>query len=247
MHETEHVLWFTALLNRYCAAPAEAVLRLAGFKYEPGQAWTNYMAMEILVILVLVVAAGLLRMRLSVDKPGTFQLTIEAVHGFLTEQAHDIIGHGYQKYVAWFFTLFIFILCSNLLGVIPSFESPTMYYFVPAGIAMCSFLYYNGMGVKAQGPIGYLKHFAGPMWWLAWFMFPLEIISHCIRPVSLTIRLFANMFAGEQVTMGFMALIPVVVPVVFMGLHVFVSFLQAFIFTVLSIAYVGGAVAHEEH
>jgi F-type H+-transporting ATPase subunit a len=85
------------------------------------------------------------------------------------------------------------------------------------------------------------------MWWLAWFMFPLEIISHCIRPVSLTIRLFANMFAGEEVTLGFMAIVPYVVPVVFLGLHVFVSFIQAFIFTVLSTAYVGGAVAHEEH
>jgi F-type H+-transporting ATPase subunit a len=102
------------------------------------------------------------------------------------------------------------------------------------------------MGIKAQGPLGYLKHFAGPMWWLAWFMFPLEIISHCIRPVSLTVRLYANMLAGEKVTMGFLALVPFVVPVAVMALHVFVSFLQAFIFTILSTAYVGGAVAHEE-
>ena len=246
MHETEHVLWFTALLNRFFAAPAEAVLRIAGLKFEPGQPWANFMAMEILVILVLMAAAAVLRVRLSVDKPGTFQLTIEAVYDFLAEQARDIIGHGYQKYVAWFCTLFIFILTSNLLGVIPTFESPTMYYYVPAGLALCTFLYYNGMGIKAQGPIGYLKHFAGPMWWLAWFMFPLEIISHFIRPVSLTIRLYANMLAGEKVTLGFLALVPFVVPVAVMALHVFVSFLQAFIFTILSIAYVGSAVAHEE-
>lgn len=246
MHETEHVLWFTALLNRYLAGPAEAVLRLAGLKFEPGQPWPNYMAMEILVILVLVLAAAVLRAKLSVDRPGTFQLTIEAVYEFLAQQAHDIIGHGSSVHVAWFFTIFIFVLSSNLLGVVPTFESPTMYYYVPAGVALCTFLYYNGMGLKAQGPLGYLKHFAGPVWWLAPFMFLLEIISHCIRPVSLTIRLYANMFAGEQVTLGFMALVPFVVPVVFMGLHVFVSFLQAFIFTILSTAYVGGAVAHEE-
>lgn len=247
MHETEHVLWFTALLNRYLAAPAEAILRLAGLKFEPGQPWPNYMAMEILVILVLVLAAAVLRSKLSVEKPGTFQLTIEAVYEFLAQQAKDIIGHGSEVHVAWFCTIFIFILCSNLLGVIPTFESPTMYYYVPAGVALCTFLYYNGMGIKAQGPIKYLMHFGGPVWWLAPFMFLLEIISHCIRPVSLTIRLFANMYAGEQVTMGFMALVPFVVPVVFMGLHVFVSFLQAFIFTILSTAYVGGAVAHEEY
>ncbi|MDR3718640.1 MAG: F0F1 ATP synthase subunit A [Bryobacteraceae bacterium] len=246
MHETEHVLWFTALLNQYFAGPAEAVLKLAGLKYEPGRPWANFMAMEILVILLLMIAAAVLRTRLSVDKPGTFQLTIEAVHDFLAEQARDIIGHGYQKYVAWFCTLFIFILISNLLGVIPTFESPTMYYYVPAGLALCTFLYYNGMGIKTHGLLGYLKELAGPMWWLAWFMFPLELISHFIRPVSLTIRLYANMLAGEKVTLGFLALLPFVVPVAVMALHVFVSLLQAFIFTVLAIAYVGSAVAEEE-
>ena len=245
MHE--HELWVTALLNRYLAAPADAVLKLGGLKAGEHGPWANFMAMEVLVVLVLVVAAALLRTRLSVDKPGTFQLTIEAVWEFLAEQTHEIVGHGSAKHVPFLFAIFIFVLSSNLLGVVPTFESPTMYYYVPAGIALCSFLYYHGQGLKAQGPLGYLKHFAGPMWWLAWFMFPLEIISHCIRPVSLTIRLFANMYAGEQVTTGFMALVPVVIPVAFMGLHVFVSFLQAFIFTVLSTAYIGGAVAHEEH
>jgi F-type H+-transporting ATPase subunit a len=246
MHEHE-VLWFTALLNRFAAAPANAVLSLAGMKAGDQGPWSNYMAMEVLVIAVMMIAAAILRASLSVDKPGTFQLTIEAVYEFLGNQAKEIIGPHSEKYVAFLCAMFFFVLCSNLLGVIPTFESPTMYYYVPAGVAMCSFLYYNGNGFKEQGVLGYLKHFAGPMWWLAWFMFPLEIISHCIRPVSLTIRLFANMLAGEQVTVGFMALLPFVVPVLLMGLHVLVSFLQAFIFTTLSTAYIGGAVAHEEH
>jgi F-type H+-transporting ATPase subunit a len=243
-----HELWFTALLNRYLAGPANAVLAVAGMHAEdPHKPWTNYMAMEILVILLLMAVALLVRTRLSVDRPGKLQLVFEGIYGFLSGQAHDIIGHGHRRYVAFFCTIFIFILTSNLLGIVPSFESPTMYYYVPAGAALCSFLYYNGQGIREVGIIKYLQHFAGPMWWLAWFMFPLEIISHCIRPVSLTIRLFANMFAGEEVTLGFLALVPYVVPVALMGLHVFVSFLQAFIFTILSIAYVGGATAHEEH
>ena len=251
MHE--HELWVTALMNRYVAAPAEALLRLGvalglpGLHPGDGHPWTNYVAMEILLVLILMAAFALLRMQLSVDRPRTFQLVFESVYNFLAEQARDIIGHGSERFLAFFCTLFIFILSANLLGVNPSFESPTMYYYVPAGLALCSFVYYNSQGVRAQGPIGYLKHFAGPMWWLAWFMFPLEIISHCIRPVSLTIRLFANMYAGEQVTVGFIGVGPYIVPVLLMGLHVFVSFLQAFIFTMLSIAYVGGAVAHEEH
>ena len=254
----EHELWFTALLNRYLAGPAEMVLQFAsrlglpGLHPGQGRPWTNYLAMEILVILLLMIAAAVLRMRLSVERPGTFQLTFEAIYNFLGEQARDIIGPGNERYLAFFCTIFFLILSSNLLGVVPSFEAPTMYYYVPAGIAVCSFVYYNSQGVRVQGPLGYLKHFAGPMWWLAWFMFPLEIISHCIRPVSLTIRLFANMSAGEQVTTGFIAA-PVwptaqfYFPVLVMALHVFVSLLQAFIFTVLTIAYVGGAVAHEEH
>ena len=121
-----------------------------------------------------------------------------------------------------------------------------MYYYVPAGVALCSFMYYNGQGLKAQGLLGYLKHFAGPMWWLAWFMFPLEIISHCIRPVSLTIRLFANMFAGEEVTVRFMDVVAYGAPVLLMALHLLVCLIQAFIFTVLSITYVSMAVAHDE-
>jgi F-type H+-transporting ATPase subunit a len=112
---------------------------------------------------------------------------------------------------------------------------------------VASFIYYQAAGVKEQGILGHLKHFAGPVWWLAWFMFPLEIISHFIRPMSLTIRLYANMFAGEQITIAFIELTKYVIPVVFMGLHVFVSFLQSYIFTTLSMAYVGGAVAHEDH
>jgi len=143
--------------------------------------------------------------------------------------------------------IFLFVVCSNLLGIVPTFESPTMYYYVPAGLAIATFLYYNGQGIQEQGLLGHLKHFCGPMWWLAWFMFPLELISHLIRPVSLTIRLFANMLAGEQVTVGFLGMVPWVVPVIFMGLHAFVSFVQAFIFMMLAMVYVSEAVAHEDH
>jgi F-type H+-transporting ATPase subunit a len=250
----EHELWFTALLNQYLAAPAAFILErggpLVGYHADAGtlhQPWTNAYAMEALVLALLVVVAALLRPRFSIDRPGKFQQLFEVVYEFIRDQAADVIGHGSKRYVAMFATIFILILVSNLLGVVPSFESPTMFIYVPAGIALVSFSFYNLHGVREMGLLGHLKHFAGPLWWLAWFMFPLEIISHCIRPVSLTIRLFANMLAGEQVTLGFLAIVPLLVPVLLMGLHVFVSFLQAFIFTVLSMVYVGGVVTHEEH
>jgi F-type H+-transporting ATPase subunit a len=246
MHE--HELWFTALLNQYLAAPANALFQLVGFHTEDAaKPWSNYMAMELLVIGLLMLVAVVVRASLSVDRPGKLQLVMENIYTFIGDQAHEIIGHGAKPRVAYFSMIFLFVVTSNLLGIIPTFESPTMYYFVPAGLAIATFLYYNGQGIKEQGLLGHLKHFCGPLWWLAWFMFPLEIISHCIRPVSLTIRLFANMLAGEQVTVGFLGMVPWVVPVIFMGLHVFVSFVQAFIFMMLSMVYVGESVAHEDH
>jgi F-type H+-transporting ATPase subunit a len=118
---------------------------------------------------------------------------------------------------------------------------------VPLGCALLTFVYYNVLGFQHQGVVGYLKHFAGPVWWLAPLFFVIEIISHLARPLSLTVRLYANMFAGEQVLIVFLGLVPIIIPVVFMGLHIFVGFVQAYIFFVLTLIYIGGSVAHEEH
>ncbi|WP_031498504.1 F0F1 ATP synthase subunit A [Bryobacter aggregatus] len=246
MHE--HELWFTALLNQYLAGPANALIGLFGqHAHDHDKPWTNYNAMLVFVVLFLLVLPWIVRMGLSLARPGYLQQTFELLVTFIKGQAEEVIGHDGPKYANWFLTCFVFILFANLLGVIPTFESPTMNAAVPLGIAIATFIYYNAMGVKEQGAVGHLKHFMGPVWWLAPFMFAIEIISHLIRPVSLTIRLFANMLAGEQVTVSFSQLIPIGVPAALMGLHTFVSFLQAFIFTILTMAYVGMAVAHDEH
>jgi F-type H+-transporting ATPase subunit a len=110
---------------------------------------------------------------------------------------------------------------------------------------VATFLFYNWLGVRKQGPWNYLKHFAGPQLLLAPLLVPIEIISHVARMLSLTVRLYANMFAGEQVTLTFMSLVPIIVPLPFMGLHIFVGVLQAYIFTLLAMVYVSGAIAHE--
>ena len=244
----EHQLWFTALLNQYLAAPANAICNAVGFPIEdPAATYSNGMAMQLLVALLLVIVLTSLRPRLSVDRPGKFQQVMEIVWSFLKEQSHDVIGHGSDRYVPMFATLFLFILCGNLIGIIPTFEAPTMYIYVTAGCALVSFFFYNFHGVREQGVWGHIKHFMGPVWFIAPFMLLIEIISHLIRPVSLSIRLYANMLAGEQVTVGFAALAPILVPVPTILLHVFVSFVQAFIFTMLSMVYVGGVVAHEDH
>lgn len=243
-----HESWFTALLNQFLAAPANAVYQLIGkHPHDAARPWPDWLGTEIFAALVIMILAALLRSRLSMDRPGTLQHMFEGLYGMFKSQAQDVIGHDGHKHIYFAGTLFLFIVVMNLLGLVPAFESPTMFPWVPLGCAICTFVYYNFWGIKVQGIVGYLKHFAGPMWWLAWFMFPLEIISHLIRPVSLTIRLYANMLAGEQVTIAFLGLVPFALPVVVMGLHTFVSLLQAFIFMLLTMSYVSLAIEHEEH
>jgi len=181
-----------------------------------------------------------------VDKPGKLQHLFELIHGFVVETAEDQVGHDAHHHVVLFETLFIFLLLANLIGMIPGFISPTQVVYVPAGCAVLAFLYYNYVGLKKNGPLKYGKHFLGPIPVMAPLMIPIEIISHFARPLSLTIRLFANMYAGERVTLVFLSLTYLVAPAIFMGLHVFVSLLQAYIFVLLTMMYVAGAVA-EEH
>ena len=202
------------------------------------------MVCEIVVVLFIVVLFAYLRGRLSVDRPGKLQHVLEVIYDFVHASAEEVVGHLGPQYIAFFGTIFLFILCMNLIGIIPGFDSPTMYVMVPLGLAATTFLFYNGTGFREHG-LGYLKHFIGPMLLLAPLMLPIEIISHLARPLSLTVRLFANMFAGEQVYLTFLQLTKVVVPVIFIGLHTFVSLLQAYIFMLLAMVYVGGAVSHE--
>jgi len=241
MHESE--LWITGLFNDYLSAPANAILKMVGMKPEP-RPWADFIVMEIVVVLLLMLVVTILRPRLSVDKPGGLQHIFEMFYDFVKGQAENQVGHTAHRYLPFFGTLFLFILTSNLIGLIPCFETPTMNPSVTCGCALVTFVYYNMQGVIAQGPLRYLAHFAGPMWALAPLMFPIEIISHTARLLSLTVRLYANMFAGEQVTLVFLNLTKFLVPVAFMGLHIFVGVIQAYIFMLLSMVYVGQAVAH---
>lgn len=246
MHESE--IWLTALFNQYLSGPATSLLQAVGFKVEdPAHPWSNWMTMELLVVALIMILVAAVRSSFSVDKPGPVQHLFEVLYGFLTDSAHESGIHHAGGHVPFFGTLFIFILFSNLIGIIPGFESPTMSPTVPLGCALLTFFYYNFIGIKENGAGKYLAHFAGPMPAMAPLMVPIELVSHMARPLSLTIRLFANMFAGEKVTMAFLGLTYVIAPALFMGLHVFVSFLQAYIFTLMATIYVGGSVAHEEH
>ncbi|HXE90943.1 MAG TPA: F0F1 ATP synthase subunit A [Terriglobales bacterium] len=238
---------FTALMNKLFGGVALAVMEQVGVHaHDPAHPIPNWMAMQFLVAGVLILFFAFLRARLSVETPGGWQHLIEAVHGFIQNQSREIIGHHSERFTPFLMALGLFIFTCNMLGLVPGFESPTANPSVPLGCAVCAFVYYNWQGIRKQGVLHYAAHFAGPMPMLAPLMVPIEIISHLARMLSLTIRLFANIFAGDMVTLVFFSLVPVGIPVVFNMLHVGVSFLQSFIFVLLTTVYLAGAVA-EEH
>jgi F-type H+-transporting ATPase subunit a len=241
MHEE---IWITKLFNDHLAGLGNAAVNLVGWP-SVARPWTNYVAMELLVVAIIMLVFAILKGRLSADRPGKAQQTFELMYEFIDSQGKEQVEHHSERYFSFFGTIFIFVLFGNLIGVIPSLESPTMYPSVPLGCAVAVFLYYNYMGLREVGPWQYFKHFLGPIWWLAVLMFVVEVVSHLARPMSLTIRLFANMYAGEQITMVFLGLTFLGFPAVFMGLHVFVSLIQAYVFMVLTMLYVGAATAHE--
>jgi F-type H+-transporting ATPase subunit a len=249
-------LWFTEILNRFFAGPAAALFRILHIESKYPQApITNAFAMELLVFLFLLLLFAVLRNRLSVDSPGALQHTFESLHGFVNGQSAEIIGHHSEGFTPFLATLFVFILISNLIGLIPGLESPTASPEVPLGCALLAFLYYHAQGLRRKGVARYAAHFLGPSdpsisiairIPLAIIMLPIEIISHLARVLSLTIRLWANMFAGDLVIMAFFSMIAIGIPVIFLGLHIFVALLQTYIFVLLTTVYLAGAVA-EEH
>jgi F-type H+-transporting ATPase subunit a len=234
------------MLNKYFGGLATQVLHAVHVQpYSPQTPITETFAMELLVIGLLLTFFLLVRFSLNVENPGPVQQIAEMIHGFVSDQGESIIGHGYQRYVMFATCVLLFVLISNLLGMVPGLLAPTSVATVPLGVALLCWFYYHYHGLREQGPVGYFKHFLGPVWWIAPMMLPIEIISHLARILSLTVRLFANMFAGEMVTLVFFSLIPIGIPLVFMALHLGVAVIQAYIFMLLTMIYVSQAVAHD--
>jgi F-type H+-transporting ATPase subunit a len=236
---------FTAFLNHYFAGVANAFLALLHVHPTyPQRPIDNVFAMEIAVALVLLAFFAVVRITLSVDKPGPAQHIAEMLHGLVSDQAESIIGHGYERFVPYVTVVFIFILLCNVIGLIPGFITPTGKPWVPLGLATLTFLYYQYQGIRANG-FGYIKQFLGPIWWIAPLMLPIEIISHLARVLSLTVRLYANMFASDMVILVFFSLIPILGSVPFLALHLGVSIIQAVVFMLLTLIYLSQAVSHE--
>ncbi len=244
MHELLASL--TRLLNQIFAGPLTALLTALGIHVaHPSSPIYETLTLELVIAVAFVLFFVVTRFSLDVEKPGTAQNLAEVVHEFVSDQADSIIGHGFEPFVPYATMIVMFVLTCNLVGLIPGLETPTAEPKVPLGIAIPTFLYYNWQGVRAQGPIGYLKHFLGPIWWISWLIFPIEVISHLARMMSLTIRLYANMFASDLLTLVFFSMIPIGIPIIFLGLHFFVSIIQAYVFMLLTLIYLSGAVEQE--
>jgi F-type H+-transporting ATPase subunit a len=270
---TEKVTGLTQLVNHYLGQFALVLLSWLHIKPEnPEMPIPEHVVMGVVVLILGTLLALFLRSRLSVEKPGATQQVAELLLtnplGFgIKDLLEENVHHGAQKLVPFVGTISVFVLLANLLSVVPVFAAPTANKSVPLACAILTFLYFNWQGIKHQGVGGYLKHFAGPVAWLSPLIFPVEIISTSARILSLTVRLWANILASDLLYSIFLSLftsatiaawakspvlgvvvavLPATIPIAFIGLHIFVAIIQAYIFTVLPSVYLGMATA-EEH
>lgn len=207
-----------------------------------------------LVVLFLIVATALARPRLKrieeriipegkTSLPNIFEVAVENILGLM----EGIMGPSAKKYFPLIGTIFIYIFLCNAIALIPGFVPPTDNINTNFAVSMTVFVYYNFMGIKENGLKNYIKHLLGPILWLGPLMLIIELIGHLVRPVSLALRLFGNI-TGDHLVMGiFSGLTPILVPVIFLALGLFVSFIQAFVFSLLSTIYIGLATAHDAH
>jgi F-type H+-transporting ATPase subunit a len=273
----EHVTGLSQLVNHYlghCALALYSFLHI--HPKHPDRPIPEHIVMCVVVLLVGTVLALFLRFRLSVEKPGASQQVAEllltnpvgfGVKDLLEENVH----HGASKMIPFVGSISVFVLLSNLLSAIPFFAAPTVEKTVPLACALLTFLYFNWQGIKHHGVGGYLLTFAGSPktlgdGLLSILLFPVEIVSTCARMLSLTVRLWANIFASDllytiflwlfttatiavwskSAVLGiFVAILPATIPLAFIGLHIFVAIIQAYIFTVLPAVYLGLATADE--
>jgi len=180
--------------------------------------------------------------------PKGAQNIMEAYISGVLKMGSDVMGQEKaRRYLPLVATIGLFVGIANLIGVVPGFEAPTAFLELPLTLALVVFVYYNFEGIRRNGVIKYFKHFLGPVWWLYWLMFPIEIVSHFSRLVSLSFRLFGNVKGDDMFLMVILMLAPWLLPMIPFALLTFMAFLQAFIFMMLTYVYLGGAVAIDDH
>ena len=206
--------------------------------------YLTHMILSAVLALILVRSA---MSNLQLVPKGTQNLMEAYISGVL-QMGTDVMGQeAARRYVPLIATIGLFVAIANLIGVIPGFEAPTAFLEFALTLALTVFVYYNFEGIRRQGVVKYFKHFLGPVWWLYWLMFPIEIVSHFSRLVSLSFRLFGNVKGDDMFLMVILMLAPWLLPMIPFALLTFMAFLQAFIFMMLTTVYIGSAIAVEDH
>ena len=210
----------------------------------------THVVMFLFVVVIAVVVLTILRGKLSVESPNNRQQTFEVGVETIRSLLGDLVGTGGMKHFPVVATFGILILLSNLTGMLPDMVAPTANFNVTLALAISSFLYYNYVGIRENGLLGHIKHFGGPVpsIGIMVILFPIEIISNLARIMSLSVRLFGNIFGEEQLSGAISSLAQWILPVVLMPLGLLTSLVQTFIFVLLSMVYLGEVSHHsEEH
>lgn len=202
----------------------------------------------LLTAAIVLIIAKMATSNLRLVPTGT-QNVMEAYLSGVLAMGADVMGKAEaRRYLPLVATIGLFVGIANIIGVLPGFEAPSAFLDFTLALALVVFTYYNFEGIRRNGLISYFKHFMGPVWWLAWLMFPIEIVSHISRIISLSFRLFGNVKGDDMFLMVLLMLAPWILPIVPFALLTFMAFLQAFIFMMLTYVYLGGAVLlHDEH
>jgi F-type H+-transporting ATPase subunit a len=247
----EHPLWIVEFVNALLGPLVKAALEPLGFHFEGPEVIPNYLVMTLLIVIGITIMSLIMRSRLSVEHPGKFQILLEDGVMSVVNLLKEWIGPEGPNYLPLIATLGLFILIGNYAGLVPGLMAPTANINVTLGCAITTWVFYHVQGVRKQGLVNYLKHFAVPPGapvWMAPLMLVIEAISHASRLLSLSLRLFGNIFGEELVIVILGSIIPFIVPLPMMFLGLITGGLQAFIFVLLSTIYLQAAVAVEhEH
>jgi F-type H+-transporting ATPase subunit a len=246
MEELERSLFLVNLFNKILGKPLASILGLVGIQVKnPEHLVPDYIVMSLIVMTFLMLFFGLASRKVTLvpsRRQSALELIIQTFEGLIA----DIIGPEGKRYLSLVATVGLFVFSCNMLGLVPGFMSPTSKLNVTVGCALVVFVYYHWQGIKAQGLLKYLKHFMGPIPALAPLLVPIEVISHFSRPVSLSMRLFGNIFSEELLIVIIASIIPFFLPLPFMAVAIFTAVVQSFVFVLLSCIYIAGAVSHEE-
>lgn len=246
MEELEHSLFIVDLFNKIFSKPLSFLFSLVGIEvHNPEHLIPDYVVMCLIAAAVLILFLGLSSRKFQII-PSKLQSVLELIIQAFESLLVEIIGERGKKYLPLTATTGLFIFSCNILGLVPGMMSPTSKLNVTVGCALVVFFYYHWQGIKTQGVFRYLKHFTGPIPLLAPLFFPIEVISHFSRPLSLSLRLYGNIFAEELLIVVMASIIPFFLPLPFMVIAILTAVIQAGVFVLLACVYIGGAVAHEE-